>query len=310
MVLTGAGVSVSCGIPDFRSKNGIYSRLAEFQLSDPQEMFDINYFRYSPETFYSFAKEIYPSNFQPSVSHHFVRKLEKNGKLLRNYSQNIDTLETKAGITNVINCHGSFKASTCLQCCVKYPIKHIEIDIFQKQVPYCKCGGVIKPDITFFGEGLPTEFHDNINQDMQKCDLLIVMGTSLKVQPVCNVVELVGDHVPQVLINRNRLAGRDGFDVELLGDCDAIISEIEKALYWNAADNVVANEEIFKGELGSEHWVWKFEGAVVDVDSSESESSSSSEPDSCEDDDIEVSPIQDVHLEIEQHSNNMEHTTY
>lgn len=66
-------MSVSCGIPDFRSANGIYSRLSEFQLSDPQEMFDLEYFKFRPETFYSFAKEIYPSNFKPSPSHRFIK---------------------------------------------------------------------------------------------------------------------------------------------------------------------------------------------------------------------------------------------
>ena len=285
-------MSVSCGIPDFRSKNGIYSRLAEFQLSDPQEMFDIHYFRYQPETFYSFALEIYPSNFQPSVSHHFIRKLEVSGALLRNYSQNIDTLETKAGIERVINCHGSFKACTCLQCHTKYPIKQIEQNIFDKSVPYCTCGGVIKPDITFFGEGLPSEFHDNINQDLKQADLLIIVGTSLKVQPVCNVVELVGANVPQILINRNRLAGRNGFDVELLGDCDIIIAEIEKALGWS--EKSANSAEIFTGLQGSEPWVWKFEGAVVDVDSSSGSESSDSEPDSCENDDLENDENQNI----------------
>jgi hypothetical protein len=112
----GAGVSVSCGIPDFRSKNGIYSRLSEFELSDPQEMvfcqyliqFDLEYFKFRPETFYSFAKEIYPSNFKPSPSHCFIRMLQDKGKLLRNYTQNIDTLENLVGISTekLVQCHG------------------------------------------------------------------------------------------------------------------------------------------------------------------------------------------------------------
>ncbi|KAJ3343984.1 NAD-dependent histone deacetylase sir2, partial [Kappamyces sp. JEL0680] len=137
VVLTGAGVSVSCGIPDFRSKNGIYSRLAEFELSDPQEMFDLAYFKFRPETFYSFAKEIYPSNFKPSPSHMFIKMLQDKGKLLRNYTQNIDTLENLAGIKpeKLVQCHGSFASATCITCKYKVPGKAIEAEIFSKTVP-------------------------------------------------------------------------------------------------------------------------------------------------------------------------------
>ena len=238
---------------------------------------------YFIETFYSFAKEIYPSNFEPSKSHHFIKKLEQNGKLLRNYSQNIDTLETKAGVERVVNCHGSFKGCTCTLCSTKYEIQHIEDSIFAKEVPYCKCGGVIKPDITFFGESLPLEFHNLIKQDLVEADLLIVIGTSLKVQPVCNVLEMLNVNVPQILVNRNRLGGRNGFDVELLGDCDGIIEIIEKELGWS---DTLSDESHDQGELP---WVWKFQGAVVDHqdDSSEDESSLSS-ADSCENDELEV----------------------
>ena len=110
IILTGAGVSVSCGIPDFRSRDGVYARLAvDFpDLPDPQAMFDIEYFKKDPRPFFKFAREIYPGQFQPSPCHKFIRCVESNGKLLRNFTQNIDTLEQVAGIQNVIQCHGSF----------------------------------------------------------------------------------------------------------------------------------------------------------------------------------------------------------
>lgn len=130
MIVTGAGVSVSCGIPDFRSETGIYSRLQEYQLDDPQQMFDIEYFRHSPEIFYSFAKELYPSKYEPSPSHLFVKLVEDQGKLLRNYTQNIDTLEHKANIKNVVNCHGSFATASCVTCGYKCEGKDIEEYIF------------------------------------------------------------------------------------------------------------------------------------------------------------------------------------
>jgi len=118
LVLTGAGISVSCGIPDFRSKDGLYARVAKVfpELRDPQSVFDVRLFRRDPRPFFLTAKELYPGQFQPSLSHKFIQKLEARGQLLRNYSQNIDTLETIAGIEKVTMCHGSFATATCKFC--------------------------------------------------------------------------------------------------------------------------------------------------------------------------------------------------
>ncbi|CAB4384693.1 SIR2-domain-containing protein [Rhizophagus irregularis] len=242
MVLTGAGVSVSCGIPDFRSENGIYSRLSEFDLDDPQDMFDINYFRDCPEVFYSFAKEIYPSNFTPSPSHYFVKLLEEKGKLLRNYTQNIDTLEQVAGIENVLQCHGSFATASCIVCGYKVDGNEIKDDILNQRVPYCpKCtnddegddigesASIMKPDIVFFGEKLPPEFDRSFPRDREKVDLLIVMGSSLKVAPVSEIMGQIPHRVPQIVINRTPIKHMQ-FDVQLLGDCDIIIPELCRML--------------------------------------------------------------------------------
>lgn len=146
IVLTGAGISVSCGIPDFRSSTGIYSRMDEFNLDEPQQMFDLDFFKENPEPFYTFAKEIYPDKKMPSKSHEFIRTLQDKNKLLRNFSQNIDDLESKAGITRCLQCHGSFKSATCLNCRKAYPGQEIYPYITSQTIPYCKlCKGVIKP---------------------------------------------------------------------------------------------------------------------------------------------------------------------
>ncbi|XP_070545508.1 NAD-dependent protein deacetylase sirtuin-1-like [Ptychodera flava] len=236
VVLTGAGVSVSCGIPDFRSRDGIYARLAvDFpDLPDPQAMFDISYFWTNPRPFFKFAKEIYPGQFQPSVSHKFIGLLEEHGKLLRNYTQNIDTLEQVANITKVVQCHGSFATASCTRCRYQVDCEVIRQDIFNQVVPQCpRCQlpedssdfAVMKPDIVFFGEGLPATFHKQIDEDREEVDLLIVIGSSLKVRPVALIPHSIPSDIPQILINREPLSHMT-FDVELLGDCDGIINEL------------------------------------------------------------------------------------
>lgn len=252
IVLTGAGVSVSCGIPDFRSSDGIYSRLAKDfpDLPDPQAMFDINYFSRDPRPFYKFAREIYPGQFKPSPCHRLIKLLETKQKLLRNYTQNIDTLEQVAGINNVIECHGSFSTASCTKCKFKTIADAIREDIFAQRIPVCphcqpnvrqsSCAsesvsemelkkivedGIMKPDIVFFGEGLPEKFHTVMAEDKDKCDLLIVIGSSLKVRPVALIPSSIPAHVPQVLINREQLPHLE-FDVELLGDSDVIINQL------------------------------------------------------------------------------------
>lgn len=135
----------------------------------------------------------------------FIRLLEKQNKLLRNYTQNIDTLEQQAGIDRVIQCHGSFATATCLRCQYRVPSKEIEKEIMEQRIPLCpKCSElskdeqeastsstvalssqpIMKPDIVFFGEGMPDEFHRAMAFDKEECDLIIVIGSSLKVRPV------------------------------------------------------------------------------------------------------------------------------
>nr|XP_055180881.1 NAD-dependent protein deacetylase sirtuin-1 isoform X3 [Nyctereutes procyonoides] len=175
--------------------------------------------------------EIYPGQFQPSLCHKFIALSDKEGKLLRNYTQNIDTLEQVAGIQRIIQCHGSFATASCLICKYKVDCEAVRGDIFNQVVPRCpRCPAdeplaIMKPEIVFFGENLPEQFHRAMKYDKDEVDLLIVIGSSLKVRPVALIPSSIPHEVPQILINREPLPHLH-FDVELLGDCDVIINEL------------------------------------------------------------------------------------
>lgn len=242
LVITGAGISTSLGIPDFRSSKGFYSRISHLGLTDPQEVFDLEIFHLDPSIFYSIAHMILPPDNIYAPLHKFIRLLQDKGKLLRNYTQNIDNLEANAGIRpdKMIQCHGSFAFATCVTCGYQVPGEALYATIRNKEIAYCpRCAkerarlmnredasveesyGVMKPNITFFGEPLPRAFHDTINQDLRECDLIISIGTSLKVAPVADIVDKVPADVPQILINRDPIH-HCNFDISLLGYCDDV----------------------------------------------------------------------------------------
>lgn len=100
-------------------------------------MFDINYFTHDPRPFFRFARDIYPGKFQPSPCHRFIKLLEKHNKLLRNYTQNIDTLEREASIERVVECHGSFATATCTKCATKVSADVVRNDILEQRIPVC-----------------------------------------------------------------------------------------------------------------------------------------------------------------------------
>ncbi|KAJ2004830.1 NAD-dependent protein deacetylase sirtuin-2 [Coemansia thaxteri] len=211
VVMAGAGISTDAGIPDFRSPNtGLYDNLQQFNLPHPEAIFSIDYFRRNPKPFYVLAKELYPGQYVPTQSHFFVKLLAQKGLLLRHYTQNIDCLERAAGIDPelIVEAHGSFHTAHCIgrKCRKEYSQDWVREQIFLDAIPRCdKCGSLVKPDITFFGEGLPARFFELLAQDFDECDLLIVMGTSLLVQPFASLIDKVGPLVPRLLINRERV---------------------------------------------------------------------------------------------------------
>lgn len=221
IVMTGAGISTAAGIPDFRSPGtGLYDNLQKYDLPHPQAVFEINFFQSNPEPFFMLAKELYPGSFKPTISHYFIKLLSDKELLLRNYTQNIDTLERVAGIPQekLVEAHGSFHTAHCLDCVKEYSHEWVRDEVFADKIPTCPdCKGVVKPDIVFFGESLPPVFHRCVPQDMPKCDLLIVMGTSLVVQPFCSLVDRVPATTPRLLINKEKCGNQPDFFSLLMG---------------------------------------------------------------------------------------------
>lgn len=238
-IQTGAGISTSAGIPDYRSPDtGIYANLARLNLPDPEAVFDISFFQKNPLPFYTVARELFPGRFRPTITHSFLKLLYNKGRLLKLFTQNIDGLERLAGVPPemLVEAHGGFSTHHCIKCKASYPDDMMKEAIDKAQPPQCvdaECGGLVKPDIVFFGEGLPEVF--NLNRTLPAAaDLCIVLGTSLCVQPFASLPSFCKEGVPRVLINMERVGGMGSRpdDVLLLGDCDEGVRKFADALGW------------------------------------------------------------------------------
>jgi NAD-dependent deacetylase len=184
VVFTGAGISTLSGIRDFRGKNGIYNDL------DADKIFSLDYFLSDPSFYYKHAASfIYNlADKEPNIVHNQIFRLEKAGLVKRVITQNIDLLHQKAGSRNVLELHGSPQTHICLACGRKYPFACIVPIVREGKVPKCeKCGGVVKPDIVFFGEPLDRATIDAALFEAERADLIIVLGSSLVVQPAASV---------------------------------------------------------------------------------------------------------------------------
>lgn len=299
IVLTGAGISTSLGVPDFRSQNGVYNMLVDSVYDDPQELFHIDNFKADPEEFYRQAAKIFPAmqGLVPadgesskskaplvpkySLTHAFVALLQDKDKLLTNYTQNIDSLEKEAGVSpsKLIQCHGTLATASCMTCHKKYSAKKYMGVVLAGNVPYCKCSqedrgskpkqprqrgrsgkkkrkrdefedtdseasgneiesprGLLRPDMTFFGEAIADSYAPRLRMDKNKVDLIVIVGTSLKVEPVNEMLLNIPHTVPQIWISKDRCL-REGVkvDIELLGECDVVLEEIARRAGWEKA---------------------------------------------------------------------------
>ncbi|KAL7807041.1 NAD-dependent deacetylase sirtuin-2 [Trichoderma aethiopicum] len=253
VVMTGAGISTAAGIPDFRSpKTGLYSNLARLNLPYAEAVFDIAYFRKRPEPFYVLAQELYPGKFHPTISHAFIALLAEKGLLQMLFTQNIDCLERAAGVPadKIVEAHGSFATQRCIECKVEFPDEHMRAHVLRGDVPRCgECKGLVKPDITFFGEALPRAFSEKSHHTVM-ADLILVIGTSLTVYPFASLPDMARKETPRVLFNMEKVGslGSRSDDVLELGACDDGVRKLAELLGWTDElheywRNLVGDEE-------------------------------------------------------------------
>lgn len=180
----GAGVSTESGIPDFRSRDGLYNQKYEFP---PESIISHTFFVRRPEEFYEFYRDrMLALEAKPNAAHLFLARLEAAGKLKAVVTQNIDGLHQAAGSKNVFELHGSVHRNYCMRCGRFYDAEYIKES---SGIPRCACGGIIKPDVVLYEEGLDARVVEGAVSAISSADMLIVGGTSLVVYPAAGFIE-------------------------------------------------------------------------------------------------------------------------
>lgn len=193
----GAGVSTESGIPDFRSVDGLYNQKFEYP---PEQIISHSFYEAKPEYFFRFYREkMLPLGFEPNITHKVLARWEQEGKLSAVVTQNIDGLHQKAGSENVLELHGSVLRNYCTRCRKFYSAEFVRDS---EGIPRCTCGGIVKPDVVLYEEGLDEDTIERSICAIMDADLLIVAGTSLTVYPAAGLINYYrGNRL--VLINRD-----------------------------------------------------------------------------------------------------------
>lgn len=216
----GAGVSTESGIPDFRSADGLYHQ--EYKYS-PEQIISHSFFLRYPEAFYEFYKDkMMYLNAKPNSAHLKLAELERAGRLLAVVTQNIDGLHQQAGSKKVYELHGSIHRNYCMKCGKFYDADFIKNS---DGVPHCECGGIVKPDVVLYEEGLDQNVTQRAVMAISMADTLIIGGTSLVVYPAAGFVDYFqGKHL--VVINKSET----GKNVNAELTINAPIGEIMKGI--------------------------------------------------------------------------------
>ena len=217
----GAGVSTESGIPDFRSVDGLYHQKFKYP---PEEMLSHSFFVRHTDEFYDFYRaKMLCLDAKPNAAHYKLAELEEKGKLRSVVTQNIDGLHIAAGSKTVRELHGSVLRNYCTKCGKFYPVETI---VESQGIPKCGCGGIIKPDVVLYEEGLDDATVTAAVDDISKCDTLIIAGTSLTVYPAAGMVRYFrGKHL--VLINRDPTPMDSSCDLVIHDKVGETLSKIE-----------------------------------------------------------------------------------
>lgn len=233
VALTGAGISTAAGIPDFRGPNGLYVT----KRYDPDTVFNISHFRKDPRPFYEFTRDFADmvKNIRPTFTHRFLSVLEEKGILKAVITQNIDALHHYAGSRNVIELHGSYWSASCTMC-DGYSVEGKSYEWWTESIrtsprspviicPHCK--GVVKPDVVFFGEAVRD--YEKAAEMVERCDLLLVLGSSLEVFPAAMLPRMT--NAPVVVVNRGQVRLSPAANRRFVeADLDTFFSRVARCL--------------------------------------------------------------------------------
>ena len=216
----GAGVSTESGIPDVRSVDGLYSQKFDYP---PETIISHTFYERKPEYFFRFYREkMLPLGFEPNITHKVLARWEEEGKLLAVVTQNIDGLHQKAGSKKVYELHGSVLRNYCTRCGKFHSAEFIRD---AQGIPTCECGGIVKPDVVLYEEGLDQATIEKSVGAIANADLLIVAGTSLTVYPAAGLINYYrGNRL--VLINRDETPFDHRADLVLHQNLGTVFSQL------------------------------------------------------------------------------------
>ncbi|MEA2194357.1 MAG: NAD-dependent deacetylase [Solirubrobacteraceae bacterium] len=228
VALTGAGISVASGIPDFRTPGtGLWENV------DPMEVAHIDAWRADPERFWTFYGDRFQTlgDKQPNAAHGALAELERRGLLEAVITQNIDMLHRKAGMRDLVEVHGSIAACVCLSCGARYGLDAVLERLAEATVPLCDCGRPLKPDVVLFGELLPEAALQRATALAEAADLLLCIGSSLEVHPVAQLPAVTLRHGGAIaIVTQGRTPYDDRAIVRLDGDVEEELQALVAAL--------------------------------------------------------------------------------